>query len=379
MPRATLARPSPPRRQRSEPLVLGILSGLVDRAVNRTALPGRLPASQVAADLLRRAPVVDLLVGSALFRNSFLTGGRGHVDLPRLRAVGVNVVGLTIATRWPNLRGSLSGWHFRSLGMPARVTGSDVAMAEWLIGRIHGWCAQSDGGLVVIRSVADLQRCLAPGGPVGVLLGVQGGHVLEGDLANVARLREAGVRMFAPAHVMDNALVGSSAGRRAGGLTDYGREVIAELEAQSIVVDLAHMSTVGIAEASPLLKRAFVLSHTGLTECRDVSRNLPASLVAEVGAAGGLVGIVLATRLLGGSTLDAAVRTIRLAIDSAGADHVAFGSDMDGALRMLIDIEGLPALTAALLESDISSETVADVMGANSARLLTEGLPRESA
>jgi len=323
--------------------------------------------------------VVDLLVGSALFRNSFLTGGRGHVDLPRVRAAGVNVVGLTIATRWPNLRGSLSGWHFRSLGMPARLTGSDMAMAGWLIDRIHGWCDQSDGGLVVIRSVADLERCLAPGGPVGILLGVQGGHVIEGDLANLARLRAAGVRMFAPAHVMDNALVGSSTGRHAGGITDYGREVIAVLEAQSIVVDLAHMSTAGVAEALPLLKRPFVLSHTGLTECSDVRRNIPASLVAEVGAAGGLIGIMLATRLLGGSTLDAAVRTIRLAIDSAGPEHVALGSDMDGALRMLIDAEGLPALTTALLESGLRSETVADVMGANSARLLTDGLARDSA
>ena len=43
---------------------------------------------------------------------------RATASLPRLRAAGVNVVGLTVATRWPNLRGTLSGWHFRSLGMP---------------------------------------------------------------------------------------------------------------------------------------------------------------------------------------------------------------------------------------------------------------------
>jgi microsomal dipeptidase-like Zn-dependent dipeptidase len=323
--------------------------------------------------------VVDLLVGSALFRNTFLTGGRGHVDLPRLRAVGVNVVGLTIATRWPNLRGSLSGWHYRSLGMPARVTRRDMAMAEWLLHRIHGWCDQSDCGLVIVRSVLDLERCLAPGGPVGILLGVQGGHVLEGDLANLARLRAEGVRMFAPAHVMDNALVGSSTGRHSGGISDYGREVIAELEAQSIVVDLAHMSTAGIAQALPLLARPFVLSHTGLADISATNRNIPAALVADVGAAGGLVGIMLATRLLGGSTLDAAVRALRLAIESAGAAHVALGSDMDGALRMLIDVEGLPALTAALLESGLSETEVSGFMGANAAQVLARGLPVESA
>lgn len=369
-----MPRPSPHPLPRSNGRT-GILSALVDRAVNRTALPGRLPASARATDLLHHAPVVDLLVGSALFRETFVTGGRGHVDLPRLRAVGVNVCGLTIATRWPNLRGSLSGWHFRSLGMPARVTRSDMAMAEWLIGRIGGWCAESGGALVVLRSREDLERCLAPGGPVGILLGVQGGHVLEGDLASIARLRAAGVRMFAPAHVMDNALVGSGTGRRGGGISDYGREVVAELEAQSITVDLAHMSITGISAALPLLRRPFVLSHTGLTEISAAKRNIPAALVTEVGTAGGLVGIMLATRLLGGSAMAAAVRTFRAAGDAAGADHVALGSDMDGALRMLIDFEGLPALVDALLDSGLSAESVSGILGANATRLLRAALP----
>lgn len=364
---------------------MGLLSSVVDRTVNRTALPGRLPASPAATELLRRAPLVDLLVGSALFRDSFVQGGRGHVDLPRLRSVGVNLVGLTVATRWPNLRGTLSGWHFRSLGMPFATTRSDMAMAEWLIGRINRWCEQSGGALVVVRSRADLDRCLAPGGPVGILLGIQGGHVLEGDLANIARLGAAGVRMFAPAHVMDNGLVGSGTGRHARGLTDFGRQTLAELEAQSIMVDLAHMSRNGIEAALPLIRLPFVLSHAGLTDVAGgrsrwrrfspATRNVPASLVAEIGAAGGLVGITLSTQLLGGATIAAAVRTVRGAIDAAGADRVAIGSDMDGALKMLIDVEGLPALADALLASGLDSLAVSGVIGANAVRVLGAALP----
>lgn len=259
-----------------------------------------------------------------------------------------------------------------------------MAIAEWLIARIHRWCAESAGELVVVRTVADLERCLVDGGPVGVLLGVQGGHVLDGSLENVARLRDLGVRMLALSHVMDNALVGSSTGRSRGGLTDYGREAIAELEGQSIIVDLAHMSIRGIEEALPLMGRPFVLSHTGLTNIagsasrfRDYSaatRNIPASLAGEVGAAGGLVGIVLSTQLLGGSQLSDAVASIRLAIESAGEDHVAIGSDMDGALKMLIDAEGLPALTTALLEAGLSKAVAASIMGANAARLLRQSV-----
>lgn len=320
-----------------------------------------------------------------LFRDSFVSGaGRGHVDLPRLRAAGVNVVGLTVATAWPDLRGSLSRLHYRSLGLPRSAVGSNMAIAEWLTGRIHRWCAESAGGMVVVRSSGDLDACLASGGPVGVLIGVQGGHVLDGSLENVARLREVGVRMFALAHVMDNALVGSSTGRHGSGLTDYGREAIAELEAQSIIVDLAHMSLVGVAEALPMLRRPFVLSHTGLSDLagsvnrfRDYSparRNIPASLAREIGAAGGLIGIVLSTQLLGGSSLSDAVATIRLAIASAGQDHVAIGSDMDGALKMIIDMNGLPALTDALLKSGLSRNSVECVLGGNAMDLLRSTL-----
>jgi microsomal dipeptidase-like Zn-dependent dipeptidase len=213
-----------------------------------------------------------------------------------------------------------------------------------------------------------------------VLIGVQGGHVLDGSLANVERLRELGVRMLAPAHVMDNSLVGSSTGRRADGLTDYGREVIAELETQSIVVDLAHMSIRGIEDALPVMRRPFVLSHTGLTDVAGgrsrwrryspATRNIPASLAGEIGEAGGLVGIVLSTQLLGGSSLSDAVATIRLALGSAGEDHVAIGSDMDGALKMLIDVEGLPALVAVMSGSGIAQPAVEGIMGGNAIRFL---------
>jgi membrane dipeptidase len=344
-----------------------------------------VPASSQALEIHKRAPIVDLVVGSALFRDSFLSGrGRGHVDLPRLRAAGVNVVGLTVATAWPDLRGSLSRWHFRSLGLPSSAVGSNMAIAEWVIGRIERWCAESSGQLVLVRSAADLEACLVQGGPVGVLLGVQGGNVLDGDIRNVGRLRALGVRMFAPAHVMDNALVGSSTGRRAGGLTDYGREVIGELEAQSILVDLAHMSQGGISEALPLLRRV-VLSHTGLTDIagsvsrfQDYSpatRNIPASVARDVGEAGGLVGVILATQLLGGSRISDAVSTIRHAVGSAGPEHVAIGSDMDGALKTVIDVEGLPALTDALLESGLSVSAVEAFLGGNAVSFLSRALP----
>lgn len=307
------------------------------------------------------------------------------MDLPRLRQVGINVVGLTIATRFPGLRGTLSAPFFRSQGMPADALRTNMAIAGWLLDRIDGWVAESAGRLRIVGSAADLDACLAVGGPVGIFLGVQGGHVLDGDLANVERLARRGVRMLAPAHVMDNALVGSGTGAAAGGLTAYGRDAIAHLEAQGVIVDLAHMSIGGIEQALPLLHRPFALSHTGLTDASGgrsrwrryspATRNIPASLASQVAAAGGLVGIVLSTDLLGGSTPGAFVRTVALAVESAGPAAVGLGSDMDGALRMLVDVEGLPALAHALLQSGMGAEVTRGVMGGNAAALLRAALP----
>jgi microsomal dipeptidase-like Zn-dependent dipeptidase len=214
--------------------------------------------------------VVDLLLGSALFRRRFVSGvgGGGHADVPRLMAGGVDLIGLSIATRFPDLQGRLSTSHFRALGFPMRRLGSDMALVEAIVARIRRWEAASGGRLRLVASGAQLDGiALDPGrGRVGAFLGIQGGHALDGDAGNVEVLRALGVRMLAPAHVMDNALVGSNTGVRRGGLTQHGRDVVAECERLGVVVDLAHMSSAGIRDTLPLLTRPFVLSHTGFTE-----------------------------------------------------------------------------------------------------------------
>jgi membrane dipeptidase len=364
---------------------MGLISASVDRLLHTTAVPAGQSASAAATALHAGGPVVDLVVGSALFRNTFVTAaGRGHVDLPRLRAAGVNVVGMTIATRFPDLRGTLSRHHFRSLGAPPAALASSLLLAEWVIGRIEQWSADSAGELIVVRDAQDLQACLRPGGPVGMLLGVQGGHALDGDLANLDRLLDRGVRMFAPAHVMDNAYVGSATGKLKGGLTPLGRELVAELERRSVLVDLAHMSLSGIDDTLGLLTEPPMLSHTGLVSLAarssrwrrysPASRNVPDSVARAVGEAGGVVGIVLSTRLLGGETIDDAVATFSRAVEVAGVDGVAIGSDMDGALRTVVDAAGLPLLTDGLLAAGMPSGAVAGILGANAVRLLSGSL-----
>jgi microsomal dipeptidase-like Zn-dependent dipeptidase len=179
---------------------------------------------------------------------------------------------------------------------------------------------------------------------------------------------------------MDTPLAGSGTGREAGGLTSLGREAIAEAERVGVLIDLAHASVQTIADALTVARRPIVISHTGFTAVagrRDrwrryspATRNLPDGIVRDAGTQGALVGVTFATDLVGGTSIDAVVRSLVHAVGLVGADQVAIGSDFDGALRMPFDVRGLPALTGALLEAGIGHEAVAGIMGGNALRVL---------
>jgi microsomal dipeptidase-like Zn-dependent dipeptidase len=334
-------------------------------------------------------PVVDLLLGSAIMRRDFVEGhGRGHADLPRLQAGGIDLVGLSIATRLPDLRGTFSTPFFWSQGVGWRALRSDHGIADALIDRVEGWDSASDGAFRIVRSAEDLDAVgggAAEGRAVAAFIGAQGGHILEGDPANLARLQARGLRMLALAHVMDNALVGSDTGVRRGGLTGLGREVIAECRRLGVLVDLAHMSEAGVRDALPLLRPPFVLSHTGFTALaggtsrwRHYSprtRNLSDELARDVASAGGVIGVTLSAWLLGGSTLGTVGRAFDHALDLCGPSQVAVGSDMDGGLRMVVGATSFPAITAELLRRGHDRGTVAAVMGGNALRVLRDAGP----
>ncbi|MGZ6259987.1 MAG: dipeptidase [Candidatus Limnocylindrales bacterium] len=351
---------------------------LVERILNRTVGPP-LAVDPEAAAFHASLPVVDLLVGTALFQRDFLGARRGgHVDLPRARAGGLDLVGFSIATRFPDLAGRLSTPHFAALGIPVRGR-TDIQLAEAFVRRIEGWAAGSGGGLVLARTQESFGS-VGHDGALRAFIGVQGGQVLGGDLRNVAGLRRLGVRMLGLAHVMDSDVAGSGSGRHAGGVTGFGWEAIAELERQDILIDLAHASSATIREAAPLLRPPFLVSHTGFRALAGepsswrrysaATRNLSDADARLVAEAGGLIGVTLAVPLVGGPSMASVVRAFEHAVELAGPEHVALGSDFDGALPMPFDVTGLPALTAALLAAGFGREIVAGILGGNALRVL---------
>ena len=355
-----------------------MIDRVADRILNRTVGGLETRPPREAAVLHGAIPVVDLLVGTPLFRRGFLERiDHGHADLPRALEGGLDLVGFTIATRFNDLRGTLSTPHFAALGIPRSALSTDIGIVEAFLDRIDGWVAGSRGRLAWWSAEARLPTS---DGGLRCFAGIQGGHALGDDLRSIDRFRARGVRLISLAHVMDTPLAGSGTGRTGGGLTPRGREVIAEMERAGVLVDLAHASVRAIEDALPRLTRPFVSSHTGFRALAGgrsrwrryapAGRNLPDEVVRDIGQAGGLVGVTMATDLIGGRSMDHVVRAFARALELVGAERVALGSDFDGALRVPFDVTGLPALTAALLDAGFGGDTVAAVMGGNALRVL---------
>jgi microsomal dipeptidase-like Zn-dependent dipeptidase len=237
----------------------------------------------------------------------------------------------------------------------------------------------TDGKLVIIGSSRDLRifidrRKLEPKLVAG-LLSIEGAHVLEGDAANVEAMFDAGYRMMSLAHFFDSELAGSAHGVEKGGLTELGRAVIRRMEEKRMIVDLAHASDKQIADVLAVATRPVVVSHTGVKGTCDNHRNLSDEQLKGIAATGGLIGIGFWPTATCGTDAAAVARAIRYTVDLVGIDHVALGSDFDGAVPQPFDASGVALLTEALMDAGFSGDEIRKVMGGNEFRLFLENLP----
>jgi membrane dipeptidase len=249
--------------------------------------------------------------------------------------------------------------------------------------KLQDTAARSDGRLTLLRTRDDVARYLerrrAQPGVTAGFLGLEGAHALEGDLANVDALFDAGFRMIAPTHFFDTEWAGSAHGLTKGGLTERGRQLVRRLEERRILLDLAHASPRTIADAVAMAQRPVVVSHTGVKGTCDNVRNLSDDELRGVARTGGLIGIGFwgpkgAGAVCGDGAADVA-RAIRYATQVAGVDHVALGSDWDGTVPAPFDAAGLVELTDALLAAGLAETDIEKVMGGNAVRLLSTALP----
>ena len=359
-----------------------------DRQLNATLARPPYAASPGARALHGQLVIADLHADSLLWDRDLLARHPdGHVDLPRLLEANVAVQLFTIVTKAPidiRLEGNdptsdAITWLMLSQLRPPSTWRSLTARAVRQTRAFDDAVRGSAGQLVPIRTASDLdsylERRARDARATAGLLGIEGAHALDGDLANLDTLFDAGIRMMSPVHLADNDMAGSAHGIQKGGLTERGRELIRRMEARRMIVDLAHASRAAFDDAMGLVTRPVVISHAGVRGTCDNVRNLSDDQLRAVERTGGVVGIGFWETATCGRDAHAVARAIQHAVRVAGIDHVGLGSDFDGAVTAPFDATGLVTITDALLSAGLSEEHVRAVMGGNILRLLRTVLP----
>jgi microsomal dipeptidase-like Zn-dependent dipeptidase len=232
---------------------------------------------------------------------------------------------------------------------------------------------------VVIESSSDLHNYLerrrADAHLTAGLLSIEGAHALDGKLENLDVLYRAGYRMMSPSHFFDNDIGGSAAGVQKTGLTEKGREWVRQMEARHMIIDLAHASPKTIEDVLAMATRPVVVSHTGVKGTCNNNRNLSDDQIQAVAAKGGLIGIGYWETATCGTDAQAIVKAMRYVSDRVGVEHVALGSDFDGAVTEPFDTSGLVEITNAMLEAGYSEQEIRLIMGENVMGFLEVNLP----
>jgi len=343
--------------------------------------------AQALHDTLRVADLhSDLLLWS---RDPVRRYGRGHTDLPRLRDGGVVLQVFTSVTKTPSdmnyesndatsdditLLAIAQRW-------PVDTWGSLYNRARFHARRLHRAAARSGGDFIVVGSQAELRAALDAHDTnpdlVAGILGTEGAHPLEGEVANIARLQDEGYRVVGLQHFFDNELGGSLHGLSNAGLTEFGREAVRELTRQGFIIDLAHSSEAVVREVLDMSDAPIIVSHTGVRSLCETPRNIPDVLLAEIADRGGLIGIGFWADVTCDDTPAGVARVIIHAANTFGVDAVALGSDYDGSITATFDASELAALTQALLDAGMADDDIRAVMGENQIRFFLENLPRE--
>lgn len=308
-----------------------------------------------------------------------------HTDLPRLRSGGV-------------------GAQFWSVFVPATLTGDDAVTATLeQIDAAHTMIRRYAAQLALATTVEDVERAWRQG-RIASLMGAEGGHQINESLGTLRMLHRLGVRYLTLTH-NDNVSWADSATDQPvlGGLSDFGREVLAEMNRIGMLVDLSHVSADVMRQAIDVSTVPVVFSHSSARALTDHPRNVPDVLLTRLATNGGVCMVTFVPRFVNQevrdwdeqgrqaalaygidprddagedafldelrlrhpaptATLEDVVAHIEHVREVAGVDHVGLGGDYDGVRDLpkgLEDVSSYPRLLAALAERGWSDEDLA--------------------
>jgi membrane dipeptidase len=337
----------------------------------------------------------------------------GHVDIPRMREGGMNAIFFSI---W------IDG---RTMGPAAVVKALDQ------IDLVRENVKKYPNDIVLARTAEDVRRAHAQG-KIAALIGVEGGHMMGNDLHVLRVFADLGVRYMTLTHFYNDEWADSSTAKpEHNGLTDFGKDVVREMNRQGILVDISHVSDKTFYDALAISKAPLIASHSSCRALCNHVRDMTDDMIKALAAKGGVIQINYERSFIDQAYKDAEEKVsgnvvamfdafkkecndddsciskklneqqekltaegklphvswerivdhIDHAVKLVGADHVGLGSDFDGATMPegMEDCSKLPKITEALLRKGYSEEDIRKILGGNTLRIMeqAEAVSRE--
>ena len=330
----------------------------------------------------------------------------GGIDIPRMR------------------EGNLGGIFF-SIWMSGTVTGPEAVKRSLdQIDTVREMVRTHAKDLAHCTTAAEIRRAHADG-KIAVLMGVEGGHMIANDLSVLRSYAALGVRYMTLTHYLNDDWADSSTDKPAhNGLTEFGKDVVREMNRQGMIVDISHVADKTFYDALEVSKAPMIASHSSCRALCDHPRNMTDDMIKALAAKGGVIQINYHIGFLSQQYRDAtkanpeldkqmqaevekrcgkdedcqlregdnlvreAVAAGKLprvsweliidhidhAVKLVGADHVGLGSDFDGANMPygMEDASDLPKITDALLKKGYSESDIRKILGENTLRVMEQ-------
>jgi membrane dipeptidase len=329
----------------------------------------------------------------------------GSIDIPRMKEGGLGAI-------------------FFSIWIPSKITGPEaVKRALDQIDAVREKVRKHPKDIVLATTAADVREARKQG-KIAALMGVEGGHMIASDLGALRLYAALGVRYMTLTHSGNDEWADSSTDTAVhNGLTDFGKEVVREMNRLGMMVDISHVSDKTFYDALAVSKAPLIASHSSCRAICNAPRNMTDQMIKDLAAKGGIIQINYHVGFLSEEFMNAdkdpeitkaitaevekrcgnkegcqliegdrltreyvqqgklprvdwtkIIEHIDHAVKLVGADHVGLGSDFDGANMPfgMEDATKLPLITEALLRRGYSDEDVRKILGENTLRVMTE-------
>lgn len=226
--------------------------------------------------------------------------------------------------------------------------------------------------VVLVRRYSDIKRAKEEGRPA-VVLAVEHADCVENSLYTLRSLYEVGVRSIGLTHnVSSRAADGCLEAREGVGLTNFGKELVTEMNRLGMVVDLAHVSPGGFYSALETVSKPVIFSHGNARALCEHPRNLDDDQLRALRDNGGVIGLSCVPYFVDTEKPDfeRLLDHFEHVCDVAGVETVALGSDFEGGGTLLKDATEVPRITEGLLGRGFSESDVRKILGENTMRVL---------